>query len=125
MSFSSADSEPVFLDIGLALEQIGDAPAMQGMLSMLEESLARDIPRIEQLLAEGDVRTANRVLHGLKGFIPIFCVDSLCRDVAQVEELSKTASAPEVVHAFDALAPDLEQLQSEVMAYLNESGAAY
>jgi hypothetical protein len=29
------------------------------------------------------------------------------------------------MRAYDALAPDLEHLQSEVMAYLNESGAAY
>lgn len=125
MSFSAADSAPVFLDIGLALKQIGDATAMQGMLSMLEESLARDIPRVEQLLAEGDVRGANRVLHSLKGFIPIFCVESLCSHVARVEELSKVAQAPEVVRAYDALAPELEQLQSEVVSYLNTSGAAY
>ncbi|OYU45056.1 MAG: Hpt domain-containing protein, partial [Burkholderiales bacterium PBB4] len=98
----------MFLDIALALEQIGDASAMQGMLSMLEESLARDIPRIAQLLSEGDVRTANRVLHSLKGFIPIYCVDALCKHVARVEELSKTAGAAEVAIAYGALMPDLE-----------------
>lgn len=125
MSFFASDSDPMFLDIALALEQIGDAQAMQGMLSMLEESLARDLPVISNLLAEGDVKTANRMLHSLKGFIPIFCVDALCRHVAQVEELSKTGSAAQVAVAYQGLKPDLELLQSEVAAYLNDSGAAY
>ncbi len=125
MSFSSAESDPMFLDIPLALEQIGDASAMQGMLSMLEESLARDVPKIAQLLAQGDVKTANRLLHSLKGFIPIFCVDALCKHVAKVEELSKTALAAEVAVAYAALMPDLEDLQAEVVTYLNDSGAAY
>jgi hypothetical protein len=125
MSLSSAESEPIFLDIALALEQIGDAQAMQGMLSMLEESLARDLPRISQMLADGDVRSANRVLHGLKGFIPIFCVDVLCKHVAEVEEMSKTGACGEVLHAYTYLKPDLEMLQAEVVAYLNDQGAAY
>jgi len=116
---------PQFLDVALALEQIGDAQAMQGMLSMLEESLARDVPRIAQLLDDNDVRTANRVLHGLKGFIPIFCVERLCKHVAKVEELSKTADALSVSQVYADLMPELEQLQAEVVAYLNEQGAAY
>ena len=125
MSFPASDFDPMFLDIALALEQIGDASAMQGMLSMLEESLARDVPRIAELLAEGDVRGANRLLHSLKGFIPIFCVEVLCKHVAQVEEQSKTADAASVAVAYAALQPDLEELQSEVVTYLNDSGAAY
>jgi HPt (histidine-containing phosphotransfer) domain-containing protein len=124
MSLSASHSGIDFLDINLALEQIGDVQAMQGMLSMLEESLARDVPRISQLLHEGDVRTANRVLHGLKGFIPIFCIEALCTHVARVEEFSKTAGAAEVSAAYDALVPHLEQLQSEVVEYLNGPDAA-
>jgi HPt (histidine-containing phosphotransfer) domain-containing protein len=114
-----------YLDVALALEQIGDAQAMQGMLSMLEESLARDVPRVAQLLEDGDVRAANRLLHGLKGFIPIFCVDSLCKHVTKVEEFSKTADAVSVSQVYADLMPELEQLQAEVVAYLNDQGAAY
>jgi HPt (histidine-containing phosphotransfer) domain-containing protein len=125
MSIFSADSPPVFLDITLALEQIGDAQAMQGMLSMLEESLARDVPLIAELLAQDDVKGANRLLHAMKGFIPIFCVDALCAHVAAVELMSKTGTAREVRVAYELLMPDLDQLQSEVVGYLNEQGAAY
>ncbi len=124
MSFLDTDPEPLFLDVQLALEQIGDTVAMQGMLSMLEESLARDIPQIADLLDHGDVRSASRVLHSIKGFIPIFCVEAMCRHVAQVEELSKAGSAAEVSSAYAALKPDLQLLQSEVSNYLNASGGA-
>ncbi len=125
MTLLDGDFQAQFLDVTLALEQIGDAQAMQGMLSMLEESLARDVPRIAQLLDDGDVRAANRLLHGLKGFIPIFCVESLCKHVAKVEEFSKTADAVSVSQLYADLMPELETLQTEVVAYLNEQGAAY
>jgi HPt (histidine-containing phosphotransfer) domain-containing protein len=125
MSLDAGDSQPLFLDVSLALEQIGDLQALQGMLSMLEESLARDIPRIEQLLDAGDVKGANRLLHGLKGFVPIFCVESLCKHVTRVEELSKHADAVSVSQVYADLMPDLETLQSEVVGYLNDQGAAY
>ena len=125
MAASSAESEFVFLDIALAMEQIGDTQAMQGMLSMLVESLVRDLPRISQMLADGDVRSANRVLHGLKGFIPIFCVEDLCKHVSEVEQLSKTGACGEVLHGYTYLKLDLEMLQAEVAEYLNDQGAAY
>jgi HPt (histidine-containing phosphotransfer) domain-containing protein len=125
MTQLNGEFDAQYLDVNLALEQIGDAQAMQGMLSMLEESLARDVPRIAQLLEDNDARAANRVLHGLKGFIPIFCVDSLCKHVAKVEEISKTADAVSVSQVYADLMPELEQLQAEVVAYLNDQGAAY
>jgi len=124
MSLSSSGLEPVFLDIQLALEQIGDSQAMHGMLAMLEESLARDIPKIGQLLEEGDLPTANRVLHSIKGFIPIFCVETLCTHVARVELLSKNGDWAEISKAYAELKPDLQLLQAEVASYLNDQGAS-
>jgi HPt (histidine-containing phosphotransfer) domain-containing protein len=117
---SSHESELEYLDISIAMEQIGDASTMQGMLTMLEENLARDIPRIGELLVQGEVRQANRVLHSLKGVIPIFCTPPICQHVSQVEELSKTGAAAEVSEAYFGLMPQLEQLQGEVAWYLNE-----
>ena len=114
-----------FLSVASAMEQIGDAQTMFGMLTMLEESLSRDIPGIWQLLSNGDVRAANRLLHTLKGLAPIFCVPSLCQHVTRVEELSKTATAAQVSAAYANLMPDLEQLQSEVSHYLNDNGGSY
>ncbi|MGQ0710500.1 MAG: Hpt domain-containing protein [Rhodoferax sp.] len=107
-----------YLDVDRALEQIGEVEALHEMLDMLQSSLDRDLPLIPQLLAQGDAKGANRVLHALKGFIPIFCVDALCDHVARVEVLSKTASAPEIAAAYAALEPKLRQLQAEIDAHL-------
>lgn len=123
MSSLLPDPVPVYLDVDLAMSQIGDVQAMQGMLTMLEESLGRDIPSIAALLANGDVVGANRLLHPLKGFIPIFCGPVLSELVAQVEMLSKDASSTAVGPAYAKLMPELNQLLSEVSVYLN-SGTA-
>lgn len=107
-----------FLDVERALEQVGDLAALHEMLDMLQDSLERDIPKISELLAEGNVKSANRLLHALKGFIPIFCVDALCDHVTRVEVLSKTAPTEEVAPLYAALRADLELLQTDIDHYL-------
>jgi len=118
------DSDSVYLDVDLAMSQIGDVQAMQGMLSMLEDSLARDVPAIAELLKVGDAAGANRLLHRIKGFIPLFCGPALSEHVAQVEMLSKQAGSTAVGPAYDDLMPELEQLLADVSNYLNQNGAA-
>ena len=113
---SSANT--VHLDTELAMSQIGDAEAMHGMLGMLEDTLANDIVSISTLLAQGDVAGANRLLHPLKGFIPIFCSPALCEQVSAVEGLSKHGGCAEVSAAYDKLKPELELLLAEVAAFL-------
>ena len=108
----------VHLDIARAVEQIGDEDALRGMLPMLQEMLERDLPLIQQRLAEQDVPGANTMLHSLKGCLPIFCAPALCDQVAQVEQMSKLGGGPEVSEAFSALSPKLHQLQQEVAHYL-------
>lgn len=107
-----------FLDVDRALEQIGDVAALHEMLDMLQASLDRDLQQIRQLLVQGDVKGANRLLHALKGFIPIFCTDPLCEHVAAVELISKTGSATEVAQAYAPLEPKLQQLQAEIDAHM-------
>jgi HPt (histidine-containing phosphotransfer) domain-containing protein len=109
---------PVFLNIPGALAQVGDTAALSEMLDMLQDTLNRDLEKIDQLLAAGDVHGANRVLHPLKGFIPIFCSEELCEHLKYVELLSKTQSSAEVTPAFALLRSQLEQLQTEVDNYL-------
>ena len=111
---------PTYLDTHLALEQIGDTDAMNGMLAMLQESLARDIPLVAQLLGNGQIVEANRVLHALKGFVPIFCVESLCAHVVQVEAQSKDSQSTTIGAAYAALKPELEGLLEEVNAHLQQ-----
>ncbi len=119
MSSLHEDLPPIYLDTELAVAQIGDVVTMQGMLTMLEETLQRDIPQISSLLSGGDLVAANRLLHPLKGFLPIFCGEALCSDVARVELLSKNGSCAAVAAAYGELRPELDVLLAEVSAYLN------
>ncbi|QDL54579.1 Hpt domain-containing protein [Rhodoferax aquaticus] len=107
-----------FLDVERALDQVGDVAALHEMLDMLQDSLERDVPKIAALLAEGNVKSANRLLHALKGFIPIFCIDALCDHVTRVETFSKTASAEDVTPLYAVLRNDLEKLQSDIDHYM-------
>jgi HPt (histidine-containing phosphotransfer) domain-containing protein len=109
---------PFYLDTHLALSQIGDLETMNTMLLMLQESLQRDVPHIVTLLQEGDLVSANRLLHSLKGFIPIFCPEALCALVVQVEGQSKQGLAADLLPAYANLRPELERLLAEVTEYL-------
>lgn len=117
----SSAAQPIgrgILDTDLALSQIGDVDAMHEMLAMLHESLQRDIPDIATMLHKGDGVGANRLLHALKGFIPIFCQAALCEEVMRVEAISKDLGNPELPAAYAALRPRLEQLLAEVASAL-------
>jgi len=107
-----------FLDIGHALEQIGDPVSLMEMLPMVQETLERDVPLIAELLGDGNVLTANELLHPLKGFIPIFCTAALCNHVTEVEVFSKTATSSEVIPLYAKLMPELQQLQYEVEQFI-------
>jgi len=122
MPQSSADSAP-YLFIARAMEFIGDEPRVAEMLRMLLDSLESDIPKIWKLLDEDDVKGANRLLHPLKGFIPVFCTDKLVDHVAVVEILSKDCTAEQVKVAFTTVAPELERLKEEVRQYLAQNPA--
>ena len=120
MTSPSANSPSwVYLDIPRALEQVGDEQALQNMMPMLQEMLDRDLPLISQSLANGDVRGANPLLHSLKGCLPIFCEQTLCTHLAQVEQLSKAGGSTEVSAAYATLGPKLQGLQLEVKQYLS------
>ena len=109
---------PVYLDVPRAIEQLGDAQALRNMLPMLLEMLERDVPRIADSLSGGDVRGANALLHSMKGCMPIFCVETLCEELAQLEYVSKTAGIADVLPAYSVLAPKLEQLKLDVSVFL-------
>jgi hypothetical protein len=118
MSLAESSAAPVHLDTDLALSQIGDEETMNSMLLMLQEALVRDVPLVSELLGTGEIAAANRVLHALKGFIPIFCNQTLCDQVVRVEGLSKDSQSTTAGPAYTELRPELELLLSEVCAYL-------
>ena len=122
MSRLSLPAGQSLLDTDLALSQIGDADAMQDMLVMLEEALARDLPDISDLLQKGDILGANCLLHAIKGFIPIFCQDALSQEVTRVEAMSKEPFDAGLSDGYAQLRPHLEQLLAEVRAHLANGG---
>ena len=125
MSTSVPQNTYHYLDFNGALKKIGDLPALNDLLEMLQVSLSRDIPRIQELLAQDDILLVNRILHSLKCFIPIFCSEALCAEVTAVEELSRTASAAEVLAAYASLGPKLQLLQQDVAQSLSEGGTLF
>ena len=116
----SQTPQPNYLSIERAMEFIGDANGVLSLLKTLQQTLSDDLPQLQELLDKGDVYAASRILHQLKGFTPVFCVDSLVELVVSVEHLSKHGEAPEVTAAYNRLAPQLEQLRTEVATYLAE-----
>ncbi len=111
-----------YLDIQLALSQIGDLEAMNGMLVMLQDTLSHDLPLIDSYMRSGDIANANRLLHALKGFIPVFCRQALAQHVVRVEALSKDSQSSTAAPAYLLLKPQLEQLLAEVGVYLQALG---
>lgn len=117
-------TQPIYLSIERAMEFIGDANGVYTLLKALEQTLSDDLPNLQSLLDKSDVYGANRVLHQLKGFIPVFCVDRLVEHVVTVEALSKHASPDELRTAYGHLAPQLEALRQEVVQQLAKPPAS-
>lgn len=114
----SMPSTFAYLSVERGMEFIGDEAGFLSLLKTLHKTLTTDIPLITELLGKDDVLGANRLLHQVKGFAPVFCVDALVEQVVKVEALSKHGEAPEVRAAFAHMAPQLEQLRTEVAAHL-------
>lgn len=115
----SQTPQPIYLSIERAMEFIGDANGVLSLLKTLQQTLSDDLPQLQELLDKSDVYAANRILHQLKGFTPVFCVDRLVEQVVMVEGLSKHGETSEVRTAYGQLAPQLEALRLEVIAHLD------
>jgi len=73
----SQAAAPVYLSVERAMEFIGDANGVLSLLNTLHQTLGEDLPKIQAMLDKDDMHGVNRLLHQLKGFTPVFCVDSL------------------------------------------------
>lgn len=120
----SPTPQPIYLSIERAMEFIGDANGVLSLLKTLQQTLSDDLPRLQELLDKGEVYAANRILHQLKGFTPVFCVDQLVERVVQVEGMSKHAESGELRTAYAQLAPQLEALRQEVIEHLSQHSPA-
>ncbi|MDO9198425.1 hypothetical protein [Rhodoferax sp.] len=110
------------LDIERAIGYTGDAAAAADLLRMVEQSLGSDIDKIWKTLEMGDVASAGRLIHAIKGFAPMFCHDLLIEHVTRAEALSKTESAASFKLVFADLAPELLLLLKDIRSYLSDRG---
>lgn len=108
-----------FLDVERGISMLGSEQSLRMILQTVNGSMTHDIPEISRLLEAGEVPTANRLLHAIKGYVPVFCSDALIEQVIQTERLSKTAAAEVVKPAYAALAPKLQSLLTEVRFYMD------
>lgn len=120
----SNPEQPIFLSVDRAMEFIGDANGVLSLLKTLHQTLSDDLPLLQEYLDKDDVYGANRILHQLKGFTPVFCVDPLVEHVVKVEAMSKHSEASEVRSAYTELAPQLETLRNEVGDHLRRHPSA-
>lgn len=105
------------LDVARGIGMMGSEASLRKILKTVETSLVSSLPEIQQALAMEDVKTVNRLLHGIKGYAPIFCSDALIEQIQQVEVVSKTATAAVLAPLFVELAPHLESLLLEIQSY--------
>lgn len=107
------------LNVARGADMMGSEAALRNILATVLVSLSADVPTMDAALQAGDVRTANRMLHALKGYVPIFGSDVLIEHVVSVEKLSKTESATVVQVAYAQLGPELHGLLAEIQLFLN------
>jgi len=105
------------LDVARGVEMMGSEAGLKKILATVLISMTANLPEIEQALAKGDVTTANRLLHAIKGYVPIFSTDALVAEVTELEKISKTESADVVTPLYKQLAPRLAGLLAEVRQF--------
>ena len=97
---------------------LGSEASLRKILKTVHDSMTTSLPEIKQALQAGDVPTANRLLHSLKGYAPIFATDSLVEHITRVEKISKTGSSATVSPLYDELDPRLIALLAEIKGFL-------
>lgn len=107
------------LDVSRGTGMMGSEAALRKILVTVLASMSTDVPAIAAALQAGDVATANRMLHAIKGYMPIFGSDAMVNQVTEVEKLSKTGTAEAVQLQYQALEPQLRHLLAEIDVFLN------
>lgn len=106
------------LDIARGMAMMGSEGSLRKILATVVTSLSADLPRIDAALQAGDVPSANRLLHAIKGYMPIIGSEALTARVNAVEQLSKTAVAADLLPPYQQLAPELRGLLAEIQDFL-------
>ena len=114
-----APDRPGSLDVERARAMLGGDDSLCKIMEMAMQRLDEEVDAIAANLAVGDVSGASHMLHGIKGFAPLFCGDALADQITEVERLSKTADAQQVVTAYKLLAPALSGLRDDMRVFLS------
>ena len=118
MQDATANGNGQRLDVARGMAMMGSESSLRKILSTVLASLRADLPRIDAALQAGDVPSANRLLHAIKGYMPIMGSDALTAQLVTVEQLSKTAAAADLLSAYQQLAPELRGLLTEIQDFL-------
>jgi HPt (histidine-containing phosphotransfer) domain-containing protein len=109
------------LDVARGVSMMGSEASLRKILKTVQDSMAGNLPEMAHALAKDDVASFNRLLHAIKGYVPIFASDALVAQVTELEMISKTASVTTVAPLYAELAPRLEALLGEIRSFLAQS----
>jgi phosphoglycerate kinase len=108
-------------DPARGVDMMGSEASLRKILKTVVNTMQGNLAEIETALAAGDVATANRLLHAIKGYLPIFATDALADEVVQLEKLSKTEPALTVRPLYASLSPRLHGLLGEIRSFLAQA----
>ena len=91
---------------------------LKQLLQSVCQTLGSDIERITQAIETGDIETATKLLHQIKGFAPVFCAPHLSQLIVQAEQLGKQGRLDDLKQIYINLQPALQALNDEVIAFL-------
>lgn len=77
------------LDVDHAYSLLEKREHVLHMLKLLLSTVPDDLANIDQQLAAGDREAAYRVLHQLKGFLPMFCTPAFSKELQAITRLCK------------------------------------
>jgi HPt (histidine-containing phosphotransfer) domain-containing protein len=106
------------LDLTRAKEFALEVDPLRELVVTFEHSLIQEMAIIQAGLANDDALKVEHALHALKGFMPLFAVESLAEAMTDLYQTSREQPLAVTGVAFTALVPSLERLRDEVRACL-------
>lgn len=110
--------EAPLLDAVRALSLLERPEHVLHMVNLMLTTVPRDIKLIEAHLQAGERALAHRVLHQLKGFLPMFCTEAFGRELREMTKLCEDGDPAVFDQRFPALRAQLQRLCGEAQAYL-------
>jgi HPt (histidine-containing phosphotransfer) domain-containing protein len=107
------------LDLTRTKEFAVEADQLRELVVTFEQSLTQEIGIIQAALASGEAVKVEHSLHALKGFMPLFAIESLAQAMTDLYQTSREQPLGVTGSVFTALVPSLKALLVEVRAWLS------